>query len=321
MKAVFFGSSVYCLPLIKSLSTHFQLEAIISKKDSAVAGFTAGKSRLFEPLNKAELLSLKEEIKRIGVDFFLVADYGIIIPPEIFSLPRYGTINIHFSKLPEFRGASPVQYTLLSGAGQAWITYQTMAGKMDTGNIIHQQKISLQGHEKTAELYSTLFEKAAEILPEIINGFISGEIKPIKQDEAKTTYTNILQRNDGFVPWSMFLAALSAKNALQHSLSADSAIRFALTRASSLAQALERSVRALYPWPGVWTIIGIMNNESGIMNEKRLKIITAKLVHNKFVPEIVQLEGKRAVSWKQFLEGYGESLPSTSSMALKSSLK
>ena len=315
MKAVFFGSSAYCLPIIKSVSTHFLLEAIIAKKGSVAAGFAAGKIRLFEPLNKAELLSLKGEIHKIGVDLALAADYGLIIPAEIFSLPRYGTINIHFSKLPEFRGASPVQYTLLSGAGQAWFTYQTMAGKMDTGNIIHQQKISLQGHEKTAELYSTLFEKAAEILPEIINGFISGEIKPIKQDETKTTYTKILQRNDGFVPWSMFLEALSGKKAHQYSLSADSAIRFALTHASSLAQALERSVRALYPWPGVWTEIALSTGK------KRLKIIEGELTDWRFNPKTVQLEGKKPVAWRQFLAGYGESLPSTSSIALKSSLK
>src|SRR3989338_3587958 len=315
MKAVFFGSSAYCLPIIKSVSTHFQLEAIIAKKGSVTAYFSAGKIRLFEPLNKAELLSLKGEIHKIGADLALVADYGLIIPAEIFSLPRYGTINMHFSKLPELRGASPVQYTLLSGAVEAWITYQTMAGKMDTGNIIHQQKISLQGHEKTAELYSTLFEKAAEILPEIINGFISGEIKLQKQDESKATSTKILQRDDGFVPWSLFLASLSGKKADQSSFAANSAVSYALTQASSLAEALERSVRALHPWPGVWTEITLTTGK------KRLKIIEGELKDGRFNPITVQLEGKKPVSWKQFLAGYLESLPSTSSMALKSSLK
>ena len=315
MKVIFFGSSAYCLPVIKSVSTHFQLEAIIAKKASVAAGFAAGKIRLFEPLNKAELLSLKGEIHKIGADLALVADYGLIIPAEIFSLPRYGTINIHFSKLPELRGASPVQYTILSGKKDAWITFQKMALELDSGEIIHQHKISLQGHEKTAELYSTLFEKAAEILPEIINGFISAEIKLIKQDETKTTYTKILQRNDGFVPWSIFLAALSGKKTIQHSLVTDSAIRFALTHASSLAQALERSVRALYPWPGVWTEIALATGK------KRLKIIEGELKDGRFNPKTVQLEGKKPVSWRQFLAGYGDSLPSTSSIALKSSLK
>jgi len=190
-----------------------------------------------------------------------------------------------------------------------------MAGKMDTGNIIHQQKISLQGHEKTAELYSTLFEKAAEILPEIINGCISGEIKLQEQDESKATSTKILQRDDGCVPWPLFLASLSDKKTNQHSLSADSAVRFALTHATSPAEALERSVRALHPWPGVWTEIALTTGK------KRLKIIEGELKEGRFNPKTVQLEGKKPVAWRQFLAGYGESLPSTSSIALKSSLK
>lgn len=316
IRVIFFGSSAYCLPVIKSLETHFQLSALITKYASPIADLAKTKKiTLFTPLNKQALLPLKEEIGKIRPDLALVADYGLIIPADIFSLPRHGTLNIHFSKLPEFRGASPVQYTILSGADSAWITFQKISEKIDTGEVIYQQKIPLQGREKTGELYATLFEKAAEILPEIINSFISNDIKLQKQDESKATSTKILQRDDGFIPWSLFLASLSGKKADQSSFAANSAVSYALTQASSLAEALERSVRALHPWPGVWTEITLTTGK------KRLKIIEGELKDGRFNPITVQLEGKKPVSWKQFLAGYLESLPSTSSMALKSSLK
>lgn len=300
MKVIFCGSSEYCLPVVEALEEKFTLVAVITKKDSKVRAWAEkNKIPFFTPQKKQELLYLKKSLLPFKPDLMVVADYGLIIPDLIFCLPKNGAINIHFSRLPEYRGASPVQYTILYGEKSAFITFQKMAAKMDTGDIIFRQKFPLSGREKTADLYPFLFRKASEILPEVINNYISGKIKTLKQVEKKATYTKMLTRQDGFLPWKVFAALTQARKTV---LSPDlfpekSALFKAFSSSGASVATAERAIRAFTPWPGVWTLLP---------GGKRLKILAAEVKENRFLPVTVQIEGKKPVSWKQFLEGYPE---------------
>ncbi|KKS95403.1 MAG: methionyl-tRNA formyltransferase, methionyl-tRNA formyltransferase [Candidatus Gottesmanbacteria bacterium GW2011_GWA2_43_14] len=315
MKLVFFGSSRYCLPVVKSLADNFELKLIAAKDNkSPVANFARQNSLPFVyAQTRADLLSFGKKIREIAPILLVVADFGLIIPKEIFSLPDKGTVNIHFSRLPELRGASPVQYTILAGENKAWITFQQMAEGLDSGSVIFLEHLPLSGDERTDELYTRLFTRTAALAPQVLKDYLSGKIKTRPQDHSLATFTKILNRKDGFIPWDIFIFASLGQSAPPEK--EKTAFNFALRRSASLAEAVERTVRALHPWPGVWTEIDLNGRK------RRLKIIEGVHAGGKFVPRKVQLEGKKPVTWKQFLEGYGDSLPSTSSMAWKSSLK
>lgn len=146
MTTIFFGSSDYCLPILTSLYKQFKLAAIITKPHSPVSDFAKkNKIPVFTPNNKSELANLSGMLISLNLDMAIVADYGLIIPKEIFEIPKYKTLNIHFSKLPQYRGPSPVQYTILNADQSAWISYMLMSEKMDTGDILLQEEFSFQG--------------------------------------------------------------------------------------------------------------------------------------------------------------------------------
>jgi methionyl-tRNA formyltransferase len=285
MKIIFFGSSEYCIPILDNLYHNFQLIAVVTKQSSAAQQFAELHSiSVLTPKNKAELLSLKGEIKQFQPDLAVVADYGLIIPPEIFTLPKYQTLNIHFSRLPALRGPSPVQFTILTGKHCAWISIIIMAKEMDTGDIIWQKEIPLEGNEISERLYKKLFQTTAQELPNIVNLYTQGKLKVQKQDHAKATYTKLLTRDDGFIPPKLL------DDALKGVPSSDK---------------LERTIRAFTPWPGAWTNVQITDNKKQIT--KRLKLLKAHLEGNGLILDMVQLEGKKPVSWKQFQAGYPNS--------------
>lgn len=296
MNIIFFGSSDYSLPVLDSLLFNFNLVAVVTKPDQNIGRkqiitptavkFFAQKNHLpcFTPADKATLSIFENKLADLAPDIFIVADYGLIIPKIIIDLPKYKTINIHFSKLPFLRGPSPVQFSILNGEKSGWISYMLMDEKMDTGMILSQTEEKLTGEETTGSLYRKLFDKASRELPDIITGYVKKELKPQIQDHTKATYTKLLKREDGYVPYDLF-----NKNIENDIL-------------------IERKIRALTPWPGVWTTIQTTENKKQIT--KRLKILKAHLASRGVGLQIdmVQLEGKNPVSWKQFTEGYQSKL-------------
>lgn len=356
MNVIFFGSSEYCIPILNTLSKHFNLTAVITKADKPVGRkqmltpspikTEAEKKHIpvFTPPNRAELTGLLDTIKDLKPDIAVVADYGIIIPPEIFNIPKFKTLNIHFSRLPDLRGASPIQYTILRGDSSAWITYMLMDEGLDTGDILRQLEKPLKGAETAGNMYTSLFNIAADKLPEVITEYTQGKITPKPQDNTHATYTKILSRDDGYIPYEFFMAAINGTTAQPGNINelsrrfngnlnkTSSIILDFLTIGHPPSTIIDRMLRAFTPWPGIWTEIGISNDESSI-NRKRLKILKAHLssqlpvtsyqlpdkkqeeiikkpaTGNRqpatiLIPDLVQLEGKNPVSWKQFQEAY-----------------
>ncbi|MBI2616540.1 hypothetical protein HYW55_00200 [Candidatus Gottesmanbacteria bacterium] len=305
MKVLFFGSSPYCLPLLSTLSKNTNLVGIISTTRES---WQQKKVPVWTVRNKEELKGTESKIASLHPDIAIVSDFGLIIPKEIFEIPKYKTLNIHFSKLPKYRGASPIQYTILHGEKSVWISVQLLRETLDTGDIIWQKEIPLFGFETTGDLYPKLFEITSNHITDILQRFIHGEIIPLRQNEKASSYTRKLTRDDGFLSSTLFLGLLKGEKI---NWSNSQVLFEGLSAEENPTKRVEQAVRAFFPWPGVWTEIQITVNSKQLT--KKLKILKAHLEASRLVPDIVQLEGKKPVSWKQFLEGYPGTIDNPSS--------
>jgi methionyl-tRNA formyltransferase len=173
---------------------------ILSGKDSTFIG----------SLNILKGQSLRElpqglslESKNILPDLSIVVAYGKIIPEDIINMPKFGSINIHYSLLPKYRGASPVESAILNGDTETGISIQKMEYKMDTGPIIAQEKVKIGPDEKTPDLRRRLIKIGGELLVKTLktpsasghSPFAGGE----KQDESQATYCKKIKKEDGLI--------------------------------------------------------------------------------------------------------------------------
>ncbi len=169
--------------------------------------------------------TFKSELKKINPDLAVVAAYGTkAIPNDILGLPKHGFINVHPSLLPRWRGASPIQYTILSGDTETGVTIILMDEKIDHGGIIAISKIKITNEKVTSEeLIQELAELGAKLLIKTIPLWLKNKIKPVPQDDLTAVYRKRLEKSDGKIDWQ------------------------------KSADYIERQIRALNPWPGTFT--------------------------------------------------------------------
>ena len=205
---------------------------------------------------------------KIRPNLIIVAAYGQILPKKILKIPKYGCLNVHPSLLPKYRGASPIQYAILNGDKKTGVTIMLMDEKMDHGPILNQQKRKINSKITYEELLKELANLGAKLLIGTIPKWIQGKIKPKPQDHSKATYTKILKKEDGKIDWT------------------------------KKPEEIERQIRAFNPWPGTYTIY----------NKKRLKILKTEILKGRLIIKEVQLEGKRQMNFKDFLNGHPDFL-------------
>jgi methionyl-tRNA formyltransferase len=305
-KVIFFGTSDRSLPVIEALKSNFNLSLCITKKDSVfgrkqiLKETEVKKWAIQNNINYLEISSLKNadlecvlnEIEKINPKIGIVADFSYIIPKAVIDAFSGNIINIHFSLLPKYRGASPVQFSILNGDKMAGITYYILDEKMDEGKILSQIEYKLDTKYTSGELYDILFKIAGEKLPDIIQKYLSRESKPTSQDHMLATYTNsktnpkhtFIYKEDALIDWS------------------------------ESAEKIERCVRAFHPWPIAWTYLGNLENskilaQNIILKDNadktlKVKIFNADLIRDKLTIGKLQVEGKNKVSWEEFKNGY-----------------
>jgi methionyl-tRNA formyltransferase len=161
-----------------------------------------------------------EHLKDWNPDLIVVAAFGQILPEELLELPEWGCLNIHASLLPRWRGAAPVQASILHGDTETGITIMKMDAGLDTGPILAQRPTPIDPQVTGGQLADRLSKIGAYLLVETIPSYLEGAIKPVEQDHTKATYAPMLKKSDG-------------------------ALEFILT-----AEELARQVRAYEPWPG-----------------------------------------------------------------------
>lgn len=161
----------------------------------------------------------------LDLDAAVVAAYGLILPPPILAAPLLGCINVHASLLPRWRGAAPIQRAILAGDARTGVTIMAMAAGLDTGPMILSEAIPI-GPDTTADiLHDELAALGARLLIPALAGLDAGTLTPEPQPEHGVTYAAKITREDG-------------------RLTFDS------------VDAVQRQIRALVPWPGVWFVHG-----------------------------------------------------------------
>jgi len=233
---------------------------------------------------------VQAELAALKPDAIIVAAYGKLLPKPVLDLAPLGCLNVHPSLLPRHRGPSPVATTILNGDQVTGVTIMLLDEGMDTGPLIAQHEYLMKGNETTDQLTTALFELGGKLLEESLPQWQSGELLSEPQDESLASVTRKLVRADGLADWT---------------LSADE---------------LETRARAFTPWPGLFTH----------WNGSGLKLVSVAFVasdSDEFEPGLVvatdhpdlpaavatsqgflglktlQLEGKRAVGVKDFLNG------------------
>lgn len=229
------------------------------------------------------------EIEKAKPDMIVVAAFGQILPKSVLSLPKYGCINVHASLLPAYRGAAPIQWSILDGQKETGVTIMYMNEGLDTGDILLQKAIPIAADETGGSLHDKLSDLGAEALCEALPKIIDGSLKAVPQGEMTTPYAKQLSKEIG---------------------------KLDFTRP---AEELERYVRGLNPWPGTYTFLSgkllkiwkadvtelpADAGEPGTITDITAEAFTFVTAEGGLRILELQPEGKKRMKTADFLRGY-----------------
>ena len=305
MRIVFFGTSNVALPILEALNKEQEVLAVVTMPDAKVGRTRAltespvsvlaneMKLKVLKPANVKSNPEFHHSLQNISAELFVVVSYGQILPLDIINLPKYKSINVHFSALPKYRGPSPIQFALLNGDEYTGISVFILDEQIDHGPLLFQEIVKIEPDDNYISLTEKLAHKSAGIINQILADYASGKVTPLPQDETTATYSKIITKDDGKVDWN---------------------------RTSTQ---IYNQFRAFYPWPGVWTtwdgkmvkIINCMATNLQMISEstnvyKLGTVLDGGVVacgKNTYLQiKTLQLEGKKETSISDFLNGYKE---------------
>ena len=138
----------------------------------------------------------------IKPDVGVVIAYGKILPQEILDSPKYGCINVHASLLPKYRGAAPIQWSVIDGEPKTGVTIMQMDAGLDTGDMLLRSETEIQPDETAGELHDRLSAMGAELIVRTLDALAKGELRPEKQDDSRSCYAKMLTKELCAVDWS-----------------------------------------------------------------------------------------------------------------------
>ena len=295
MNVVFMGTPDFAVPSLENIAKVHFVQAVFTQPDKPV-----GRKMILTPPDVkvcAEKLGIPvyqpvklkdsdsyEIIKELNPDVIVVVAYGQILPENILNIPKYGCINVHGSLLPKYRGAAPIQWSVLNGDKVTGVTTMYMEKGLDTGDILETKEYEIGINDTAGEVFDTLAEMGGKLILDTLEKAEKGELHPIKQDDSKSSYAKMLDK-------SMCNIDFSKSNLQVHN-----------------------QVRWLSPWPVASTKL----------NGKVLKIFETRLAEGKGKPgeilntnpltiacgegavvvNTVQLQGKKKMDSKAFLQGH-----------------
>lgn len=302
IRTVFFGSPDFAVPTLDALiDSPYRPVAVVTQPDrgagrgrklrrppiaehaAAVGIAVLQPARLRDPEVVAELAGFAPDLQ-------IVAAYGQLLPPAVLEAPRRGTLNVHASLLPRWRGASPVSAAIAAGDAETGATIMLVDETEDTGPILAQRTTPIGARETAGELSDRLARLGAELLLETIPGWLAGELAAQPQDAALATRARRVRKDAGRVDWALPAAQIA------------------------------RNVRAYTPWPGAFTEL----------DGQRVRLAAAAVVEGSGAPgevvgvdqdvirvgtgegvlavERLQRAGKREMSAAEFARGAGNLL-------------
>ena len=292
IKIVFFGSFEFAVPTLMALKNEgYDIVAVITNPDKP-----SGRKKILTPppikvaAQKLGLLILQPEKLRdnpnlveqlkylpnakrstLNASLGIVVGYGKLIPPEIFNLPAHGTLTIHPSLLPKYRGPSPVQTAMLNGDNDTGVTIIEIDEELDHGDILAAESHKLSPTATYEEAHNALFNLGADLLIKTLPDYLTDKIQPQPQDHSQATFTRKFTTEDGEI------------------------------KQTETAQQAYNKIRALNPEPGAY--IWLEKNPLRLnLRERtiRLKILEAELRDGRLEFKKVQLEGGKPITFKEF---------------------
>lgn len=297
MRIVFMGSPDFAIPSLEKIhNSEHDIVAVVSNVDKrrgrgSELRPTPVKKRALKldlPIIEVEQLDdpvFYEELKQCNADLFVVVAFRIL-PPEVLELPEKGSINLHASLLPKYRGAAPIHWAVMNGEDKTGCTVFFLESKVDTGNIIKQEETKIGPDETTGDLYKRLKELGSVTLIEAIEEIADGSFEAVPQDDSKATPAPKLFTEDCKIDFD------------------------------KPAQKVHNKIRGLSPFPTAWAELDDLKfnmYRSKIGPNKDLApgeldmegddlIVGCK--NGTVILEEVQLQGKRRMSGKDFMNGY-----------------
>ena len=317
VKTIFLGTGWESVETLKILhkSKEFEVVAVITTPDKPI-----GRKQIVTP-SDVKKYALENNIpveqpdkvkeryieiaQKYNPEIVICKAFGEIVPKEFLNHPKYGCINIHFSLLPKFRGAVPIQKALLDGEKETGITIMLMSEGLDEGDIIDTYTEEIREDDTNISLRERLVKKSTEVLIPVLNKWINGEIVPIAQENSLATYC-----------WQKDISKDKAEIKLEE----------------YEPKYIDRMVRAFIPWPIAWIVLPESNNEN--LSKKTMKIYKAEITKGKkiIMPGMLwtdgrdvyvstkeegvslklidfQIEGRNRMGGREFLNGVGRFIP------------
>ena len=306
MKIVFAGTtpfSAFHLDLL--IKSKNEVAAVLTQPDrksgrgkklkiSPVKAFSE-KERLqvIQPKSLRNNPEVIEDLRTISPDLILVVAYGLILPAEIINLPKFGCINIHASLLPRWRGAAPIERSILEGDNKGGITYMKMDEGLDTGPIMKLLPCSIDEDEDSESLEKKYQNLSQVELTSFLKDLVEGRVKEVKQNTELATYAEKIEKQETEIFWE--------QEPVEH---------------------IERKIRALFPKYGAFTFFGdkrikILNSTKasishplspGELSEKGGALYVGCQNNQSLRLQSLQIEGKKAVSAEDFIKGNAEKI-------------
>ncbi len=266
LRVIFLGTPEFAIPSLKALLADHDIDVVgvMTQPDRP-----AGRGHKLTPppvkvlaeeygLQVRQPARLRKEpemidwLKAHQPDYLVTAAFGQILPQTVLDIPKYGTVNVHASLLPRYRGANPVQWSIINGDAKTGVTTMFTELAVDSGPMLLQAETAIDPNENALALTQRLAQLGAEILPKSLHQFASGDLKSVAQDVSQVTHASKLTKEDAFIDWSM------------------------------PAQTIHDKIRGQQPWPGAVTQIG----------EIQLKVIQTRSPQTGLVTQSVQKSGR-----------------------------
>jgi len=310
------GTPQFAVPALEALIAHatpgdilpegYEIVTVITRPDKPAG---RGREIVFSPVKQSALQhqlpvwqpgSFKKpensaELAGYKADLYIVAAFGQILPQSVLDQPRYGTLNIHASLLPKYRGADPIAETILQGDKETGISIMLLDAGVDTGPVLLQRSLVIADGDTTSSLTVRLAEIGAQALLEALPLWVGGTLVPEPQNEEKASHTRMLRKEDGLIDWSR------------------------------PASVIARQVRAYSPWPSAYTYWGgklckvLKVQVQAVTSEKEIapgmvgvrelaghQVLGVATGSGVLILQQLQLEGKKAMSAEEFLHGYAQ---------------
>jgi methionyl-tRNA formyltransferase len=316
LRIIYMGTPYFAVPPLEALISRaapgdllaegYKIVTVVTRPDKAVG---RGREIVYSPVKQCALAhglpvwqpgSFKKPensaaLAAYGADLYIVAAFGQILPQTVLEQPRYGTLNIHASLLPKYRGPDPIAEVILQGVQETGVTIMLLDAGIDTGPMLLKRSIPIAEDETTETLTAKLAHLGAQALLDVLPLWIEGWITPEPQDDQQATHTRMLRKEDGEIHWDRPAAVIA------------------------------RQVRAYTPWPSAYTrwrgkLLKILLAHAlsvipgatvapgtvSVREEAGHKVLAIVTGAGLLIVQQLQLEGKKPMNAEEFLRGHAQ---------------